>query len=412
LRFFTASTLTALSLACASSVDLDRFADPPGARPCEEEVRRHAPTSPSPAWANALWRGDGADLELYWGVYNASNGGSCAAANGALETYGVQSDHVLLQADRFDRDVVVWTWWYDDLFIRRTVTVGGRLHGPFRELRRSGTVHVTGSWRDGQRDGVWTTHHRSGAIALVEEWRSGKRSGIAQIFSEEGRVIVDQHFEDGAPVEINSFWRDRSWRRQGSAVAPRSIECPHGLGGYDAVEIDLRSLLEIDLAVQPSPRPRLDSEGEILVLQSGLRAHRQWRPGGPELKSEIWYGVQWSSWTPSIHIDHAVPSGTSNREILERLLSPVASEADALEVLRVVEPVVEWGLSVEVREGRVLIRSERVSNGYLLEVPVLRSDCFGERVIKAVFLVEHDGRSCWLDDDEMRSFRIDRQQRP
>jgi hypothetical protein len=83
---------------------------------------------------------------------------------------------------------------------RRDPARGAIRHGGYASWHRSGQVHVTGLYQNGDRHGVWTRWYPNGTRETQAEFQNGRQHGFQLDWSESGLRLREVRFADGKPV--------------------------------------------------------------------------------------------------------------------------------------------------------------------------------------------------------------------
>jgi antitoxin component YwqK of YwqJK toxin-antitoxin module len=68
------------------------------------------------------------------------------------------------------------------------------------------SVYIEGSYKDGERDGVWTAWFRNGKVWSTGEYRNGKESGKKTVYYENGQKYYEGMVEDEKRIGKWTFW--------------------------------------------------------------------------------------------------------------------------------------------------------------------------------------------------------------
>ena len=75
-----------------------------------------------------------------------------------------------------------------------------------KQLYRDGTTYIEGTYRDGEREGVWKAWHANGQLWSVGEYQGGKENGLKTVYYENGQKYYEGRVEDDERVGVWSFW--------------------------------------------------------------------------------------------------------------------------------------------------------------------------------------------------------------
>jgi len=71
------------------------------------------------------------------------------------------------------------------------------LNGPGAIYYENGQLKVTGSFKEGERDGVWEWYYQNGQLDAKEYYKEGKANGVCVEYFENGRLKVNYSFKEG-----------------------------------------------------------------------------------------------------------------------------------------------------------------------------------------------------------------------
>jgi antitoxin component YwqK of YwqJK toxin-antitoxin module len=106
----------------------------------------------------------------------------------------------------------------------------GKLHGPARALYKNGRVWAKGSYRDGVKEGTWTTYFENGQLMSEGSYENGRRNGPWKFWLNSGKLSESGSYANGLKTGTWLFYLDGkvSNRIDYSTKVDKRIECPDG----------------------------------------------------------------------------------------------------------------------------------------------------------------------------------------
>ena len=82
-------------------------------------------------------------------------------------------------------------------------------HGAYRAMHPDGSPKIEGEYKNGQKEGTWTTYGRNGKKIEEIGYKNDKKCGLCQAWSaNSGKLIYRGAYSDGKPIGIHEKWYD------------------------------------------------------------------------------------------------------------------------------------------------------------------------------------------------------------
>jgi hypothetical protein len=83
-------------------------------------------------------------------------------------------------------------------------TIGGVYH----EYYKNGKIKVTGSLKDGKRDGDWSYFYENGKLWSWGEYTAGVRNGASSVYYENGRLRMEGNYFNNKQIGWWKFYNE------------------------------------------------------------------------------------------------------------------------------------------------------------------------------------------------------------
>ena len=81
--------------------------------------------------------------------------------------------------------------------------------GKIYHLYRNGQKYEEGNYKDGKKDGLWTTWHNNGQKEFEANFKEGKEDGLVLTWHENGQKSGEANYKDGKLVGSSKLWNSK-----------------------------------------------------------------------------------------------------------------------------------------------------------------------------------------------------------